>query len=292
MGAPQTIGPLVVVRRLGGGAYGEVLEVRDPRTGERLALKRLRAGIEDAIDLERFRREAAIMQKLKHPNLMPVLHVELRAMPPYYLMPYRDGETLETRLRKGALPPPIVARIARDAAFGLAEAGRRGVVHRDLKPSNLFVEANGRTEVLDFGLAKSIADDVLALTKTGMIVGTPAYMSPEQCRGEPVTDRTDVYALGVTIAEMLLGKNPFEAPDIVQTLQRHLDAVPRRLDALMPHRVRPEFGEIVHRMLQKLPEHRPRMDSCLEAFAGIARSYERRVGTWPQKRPPPSQLAG
>jgi serine/threonine-protein kinase len=270
------LGPLEILGSLGGGTYGEVVEARNARTHERFAVKRLRPGLTSAIDLERFIREARIMRQLRHPNLMPVLHIGESATPPFFLMPFREGVTLEKRLETGALPPQLVVRIALDASLGLAEAARCGIIHRDLKPSNMFLEKSGRTVIFDFGLAKPLGVvGVESLTKAGMIVGTPAYMAPEQIQGEPVSDRTDVYALGVTLTELLLGKNPFDADDVLETLQRHLTALPRRLDALLPHRVRPELGEIIDRMIAKVPANRPRMETCHEAFANLARFYDR-----------------
>src|SRR5581483_3501608 len=129
------------------------------------------------------------------------------------------------------------------------------------------------TIVLDFGLAKDLGGES-GLTAAGSILGTPAYMAPEQCRGEPASSKMDVYSLGVTVIELVIGKNPFAAPDLVETLRRHLEETPRRLDALLPARVCPELGELIHRMIAKDPLHRPTIESCLETFAGLSRRYE------------------
>ncbi len=264
---------LETVRLLGRGMAGEVFEARDPLRGSRYVVKRFRPQAARHLDLVRFVREAELMRSLRHPNLMPVLQVHGAANPPYYVMPFREGATLVDRLREGRLPVPVSVRIARDAALGLAEAHRLGIIHRDVKPGNLFLQSDGRCVVLDFGLAKDLRGDQ-ALTAAGSIIGTPAYMAPEQCRGQAATAKVDVYSLAVTLIELIVGKNPFLGSDVVETLRRHLDETPRRLDALLPSRVPPELGELVHRMIAKDPAHRPSLDSCLETFQGLCRRYD------------------
>jgi serine/threonine protein kinase len=259
---------------LGRGMAGEVFKARDRETGQLYVVKRLRRQVARHLDLVRFVREANLMRRLRHPNLMPAVHVETQADPPFFLMPWREGRPVSQRLAEGGrLAPALVVRIARDACFGLAEAHRLGIVHRDVKPGNLFLEASGRTVVFDFGLAKDLRTGE-GLTAAGSILGTPAYMAPEQCRGESVDERADVYSLGVTLFELLLGKNPFANPDLVETIRRQLEETPRRLDALIPHKVGPELGELIHRMIAKDPKHRPTSESCLETFAGVARHLE------------------
>jgi serine/threonine protein kinase len=264
------LGKFEITALLGRGAAAEVFKVRDARTHEAFVLKRMRPHTERHLDLARFTREAELMRRLKHPNLMPVLHVDTAAKPPYYVMPWREGITLTERVQQGRLPVAEVLRVARDASLGLSEAHQLGIVHRDVKPANIFLEATGRAVVLDFGLAKDL-EGTDALTAAGTLLGTPAYMAPEQCRGEPVDSQADVYALGVTLIELVLGKNPFASKDVVETLRRHLTLDTRRLDALLPGRVPPELGEIVHRMVAKNPAHRPVTHSCYETFAALAR---------------------
>ncbi len=263
---------LQTLRLLGRGMAGEVFETRDPQTGKRYVVKRFRPQVARSLDLVRFLREAELMRRLRHPNLMLVLHVEA-ATPPYYVMPFREGVTLADRLRQGRISVSVAVRAARDACAGLAEAHRARIIHRDVKPANLFLEASGRTVLLDFGLAKDMTGKE-ALTAEGALLGTPAYMAPEQCRGEPTSSATDVYSLGVSFFELVLGKNPFATSDVVESLRRQLEEMPRRLDALVPARVRPELGELVHRMIAKNPAHRPSLATCLEAFDELGRRYE------------------
>jgi serine/threonine protein kinase len=267
------VGRFEVVALLGRGAAAEVFKVVDPATRQAFVVKRMRPHIERHLDLARFTREADLMRRLRHPNLMPVLQVDTQAKPPYYVMPWREGITLTERVQQGRLPVAEVVRIARDASLGLSEAHRLGVVHRDVKPANIFIESTGRAVVLDFGLAKDL-EGADALTAAGAILGTPAYMSPEQCRGEPVDAQADVYSLGVTLIELLIGKNPFASKDMVETLRRHLTLNARRLDALLPGRVSPELGELIQRMVAKDPAHRPLGHTCHEAFAGMARRFD------------------
>jgi len=264
---------LEILRVLGRGMAGEVFEALDRKTGRHYVVKRFRPHAARLLDVARFLREAELMRRLKHPNIMPVLHVETSADPPYYVMPFREGVTIADRLRQGRLSVPLAVRVARDACAGLAEAHRANVVHRDVKPANLYLETGANTLLLDFGLAKDLTGQD-ALTASGAILGTPAYMAPEQCRGETACAKTDVYSVGVSLFEALTGKNPFAAADVVESLRRHLEESPRRLDALLPARVCPELGELVHRMIAKERDHRPAIETCLDFFAGLTRRYE------------------
>ena len=272
---PRKLGPLDVVRRIGTGSAGQVYEARDAATGARYVVKALkRLG---PVDLKRFKLEAELMMKLHHPNVMPVLRVETQADPPFFVMPLHDGQNLFERIRAAPVSMGFVLGLGRDVAGGLAQAHAFGVVHRDVKPANVFLEsANGRALLLDFGLAK-VPSSAEQITNKGAILGTPAYMSPEQCTGEPVLDRSDVYSLGVCLVEMLLGVNPFRTPSLLHTVTLHVEATPRRLDALLPHRVPQELGELVARMIAKAPQHRPRAGSVFEQLSSLAR--DRRIAS-------------
>ena len=275
---PRRFGDLTVVRLLGRGLMGEVFEAVNPRTNERFVVKTLRTHMRPLVDRKRFLREADVMRAIKHPNVMPIVRVNADADPPYYVMPFREGSTLQDRLaQRGRAPLTIVTRVARDVSFALSEIHRHGFVHRDIKPANLLIEASGRAVVLDFGLAKVLKDmdPGVPLTEVGAVLGTPAYMAPEQVRGESLDTRCDVYALGVVLIEMLLGVNPFHSDDVIETLRRQLENIPRRVDALMPHKVPTEMGELIHRMIQKDPKNRPSAGTCLETFAGLVRHQER-----------------
>ena len=266
-------GPLEGVRSLGRGLTGEVFEARNP-AGQRFVVKRLRPHLCGHVDVQRFLRESKIMLRLAHPNIMPVLRVESNAAPPFFVMPLVPGQAIaEVLAERGRLPVSLAARIAADVARGLAQAHAVGIVHRDVKPANLYLAASGNTLVFDFGLAKVTGDE--SLTATGSILGTPAYMAPEQIRGGSVDGRTDVYSLGVTIYELILGKNPFLAADMIETLRSQLEDMPRRLDALVPHKVPTELGELIHRMMAKDPDHCPSARACVETFGAFAQRQER-----------------
>jgi serine/threonine-protein kinase len=191
-------------------------------------------------------------------------------------MPYRQGRTVADRLDQGPLSSAIAIRIAHDVCAGLAEAHRLGVIHRDVKPGNIFLENGGRAVVLDFGLAKALASTE-ELTATGTILGTPAYMAPEQCRGEPVSGASDIYSLGATLYELLSGKNPFLQDDMVETLRAQLELVPRRLDVRFPHRVSIAVGKLIHSMLDKDPSRRPSAVVCLDALSKLLREAENQL---------------
>jgi len=264
------------VRELGHGAVGDVFEARHKDTGKRYVVKRMRPEVRQVVDAARFRREAELMRVLCHPSLMPVVHIALDSNPPCYVMPYREGQTLDARLREGKLSQLAVACIGRDVAFGLAEVHRLGIIHRDIKPANLFLERSGQTVILDFGLAKDLRADG-ALTMAGTTLGTPAYMAPEQIRGDKVDGSADIYSLGVTLFELVTGRNPFAAEDAIETFRRQLEEPAPRLGTVRPHNVPEEMAEIVSRMLAKVPWHRPRIETCLEAFDGLARSLEQKA---------------
>ncbi len=276
--APKVIGRLDIIRRIGSGASGHVYEAVDPTTQQRYVVKALSKLT--ATDVRRFKREAELMARLHHPNLMPVLKVNADADPPHYVMPLRDGITASERIRLAPLSLPFVLQAGRDVASGLSQAHAFGIVHRDVKPANVFLEkADGRAVLLDFGLAK-LPQASEQITAPGALLGTPAYMAPEQCLGEPIGDRTDVYSLGVVLAEVLLGLNPFRSESLLATITLHVEAAHRRLDALLPGRVPRELGELVSRMLAREPRHRPRMTSVKDQLEGMLRVSKNDGPTW------------
>jgi serine/threonine-protein kinase len=285
-------GVVHVLRTLGTGATGDVFLTLDRASGVRFVVKRLHPELTSAIDVARFEREVATMRRLHHPNVMPIVHDGMHENPPYFVMPYRDGYCLTTLIAAGPVEQLLAMRIARDACQGLVEAHRRGVVHRDVKPSNIFIEATGRPVLIDFGIAKDSIGAEADLTALGTVFGTPAYMSPEQCRGEPVTDRTDVYALGITLQEMLLGRNPLRGRSLIETLALQTQRVPARLDVVAPTRVSRELADLVARMLAKSPKNRPQASTCLQVLSSLVKNVttRRRTGilrrTGSQRRPP------
>jgi serine/threonine-protein kinase len=212
--APRAVGPgtridrYEILTRLGGGAQGNVYRARDLKLDRTVALKMLFPHLcADEGAHERFLREARAGSAVEHPNLCSIHDVASTADGrTFIVMAYYDGPTLREKLRNGALPAGDAIAIAAQIAEGLAAAHAEGIVHRDIKPGNLLVTAAG-VRILDFGLAR-LADGA-HLTMDGAVVGTPAYMSPEQTRGEEVDGRSDVWSTGVVLYEMLAGHAPF-----------------------------------------------------------------------------------
>ncbi len=240
----QTIGHYHIVEELGAGGMGVVYRAEDTKLKRSVALKFLPPELtRDAEARRRFLHEAQAAAALDHPNICTVHEVDETAEGRVYIaMACYAGETLRERIANGPLPLPEALRIAREAAAGLAHAHAKGIVHRDVKPANLFVCADGLVKVLDFGLAKLAAGS--AVTKTGTTLGTTAYMSPEQAKGQPVDGRTDIWSLGVVLYEMVAGRPPFggEYPQAVvygiineepEPLTARRTGVPIQLDGII-----------------------------------------------------------
>ncbi|HEX6645346.1 MAG TPA: serine/threonine-protein kinase, partial [Gemmatimonadales bacterium] len=235
-------------RELGRGGMATVFLARDLKHKRPVALKVLHPELSQALGPERFRREIDTAARLQHPHILTVHDSGEAGGRLWYTMPFVEGESLRDRLRRERqLPVDEALRIAREAALALDYAHRHGVIHRDVKPENLLLSADGDTLVADFGIARSLegADD--ALTQTGVVIGTPAYMSPEQASGEAALDaRSDVYALGSVLYEMLAGEPPFTGPTAQAiTAKRFRDPVPS------VRRVRSSVPEGVDRALQR-----------------------------------------
>ena len=261
--AGARVGPYEVVGPLGAGGMGEVYRARDPRLGREVALKVLPAHAGGDPDrLRRFEQEARAAGLLNHPNILTVHDVGTANGHPYLVSELLDGETLRERLRGGALPPARAIEIAIQVARGLSAAHAKGVVHRDLKPENLFLTADGRVKILDFGIAKLLAEntggfDALSTapgTAMGVVIGTAAYMSPEQVSGQPADQRSDLFSFGVVLHEMLSGHAPFTAPTPVETMTAVLRADPPPLPALGDDTG--SLGRCVRHCLEKSPDAR------------------------------------
>src|SRR5262247_879707 len=214
------LGPYEILAPLGAGGMGEVYRARDPRMGREVAIKLSAARFSD-----RFEREVHAVAALNHPNICQIYDVG----PNYLVMELVDGPTLADRIAQGAVPLEEALQIARQIGDALEAAHEKGIIHRDLKPGNIKLKADGTVKVLDFGLAK-VADaqtDARAIdsptlnvgaTQAGMILGTAAYMAPEQARGRAVDKRADIWAFGVVLFEMLIGRRLFQGEDVSETL--------------------------------------------------------------------------
>ena len=228
----RCIGPYLTTRELGRGGMGVVYLARDSKLGRDVAIKALPKDFgKDAIRLERFEREARALASLNHTNVCAIYGFEEQDGQQFLILEYVEGETLEERFARGRLSVDEALDIAIQIAAGVAAAHDAGVIHRDLKPGNIVIGAGGRVKVLDFGLAKPVGDSagtngaghdavtrVTPNTILGTILGTPAYMSPEQACGRAVDVRTDLWSLGVILYECLTGTNPFASDSVHETL--------------------------------------------------------------------------
>ena len=250
-----------MVRRLGAGATSEVYEAVGPR-GARCAVKVLRAVyVDDPKAVFRLHLEARALSSLDHPSLSRVLDVgATAAWRPFFAMPLLDGETARDRLgRRGPIAPAIACAIMAEALGGLDAAHRGGVVHRDVKPAHLFLPSvklgapRRRCVVLDFGVAKILGASS-SRTTASRILGTPRYLAPEQILCGHIDARTDVYAAGLTLFELIAGQSPFDAEDPIEIMRAHLEAEPR--DLREHAAVSAELAHAVSRAIAKAPSRR------------------------------------
>jgi tRNA A-37 threonylcarbamoyl transferase component Bud32 len=224
-------GRYVLERALGAGGTATVYLAQDLKHRRPVALKVLRAELGAALGPERFTREIEIAARLQHPHILAVFDSGEAAGQLWFTMPFVEGESLRDRLRRvRQIPLEEAVRIAREVAAALDYAHRQGILHRDIKPENILLTAEGEALVADFGIARALEAGDEALTRTGLSVGTPAYMSPEQAAGERSLDaRSDVYALGAVVYEMLAGEPPFTGPTAQAILARRFTETPRPL---------------------------------------------------------------
>lgn len=252
-----------VEERLGEGGMGTVYRATHVTLGKRIALKVLRPELaEDASTVKRFMQEAQAASSIGHPNIVDVSDVgSLPDQTVYFAMEYLEGMALGERIsRAGALSVDEAVRVGSEVGSALASAHARGIVHRDLKPDNIYLvgrEDGGPplVKVLDFGVAK-VGGAATKLTKTGMVFGTPHYMSPEQAAGQGVDGRTDIYALGVILYEMLTGRVPFEADTFMGILSKHMFEPPPALPDKSGDRDLGALSDVIMRALAKKPEQR------------------------------------
>jgi serine/threonine-protein kinase len=223
LAAGTRVGPYQVISPIGAGAMGEVYRARDPRLGRDVAVKVLPAEFSaDPDRVHRFDQEARAAAALNHPNILAVYDIGTHDGSPYIVSELLGGETLGDALYRGPLPWPRTAEIAMQLLAGLDAAHTRGIVHRDLKPDNVFLTNAGGVKILDFGVAKAVAAERAdtgelgakrtAVTLPGVLLGTVGYMAPEQRRGEPADKRSDIFAVGAVLYEMLTGERAFGAP--------------------------------------------------------------------------------
>jgi Tol biopolymer transport system component len=254
-----------VVSQLGAGGMGEVYLAEDPRLGRQVAIKLLPAEFaRDSDRLRRFEQEARATSALNHPNILTVYDIGEHEGAPYIVAELLEGEELSELIKQGAIAQRKAVDYAGQIAEGLAAAHSKGVVHRDLKPENLFVTNDGRVKILDFGLAKlrpqqfgvdKDAPTQKRITDPGVIMGTVGYMSPEQVRGQETDHRSDIFAFGVILYEMLAGQRAFHGDSTIEVMNAILKEEPPEFSE-SKDQISPQLEMIVRRCLEKQPERR------------------------------------
>jgi hypothetical protein len=270
---PTTVGRYRIEGELGRGAMGVVYRGTDPALDRTVAIKVIRPGVADSSvppeEMEaRFLREAKVAARILHPNVVTVFDAGREGHALYLVMELVEGESLAARLARGAFPSvaealEIVARVA-DA---LGAAHSMGVIHRDIKPANIMLTKDGGVKVADFGVAKAIGEGT-DLTRTGTVVGSPAYMAPEQVRGEPVDGRSDLFSLGVVLYELVMRRKPFPADTVTTLIYQILNEDPFK-DTASTAALSPELTAFLRQCLAKNPADRP---ADAAAFAAGARA--------------------
>src|SRR5450755_2709113 len=258
--AGTKLGPYEILAPLGAGGMGEVYRASDTRLGRTVAIKILPTRLAENPDArQRFQREAKAISSLQHPNICTLYDIGSENSVDFLVMEYLEGETLQDRLLRGLLPLEQVTRYAMEIADALDAAHRKGFVHRDLKPSNVFLTRHGEAKVLDFGLVKleeeastdqSTISNPANLTSPGTAIGTVAYMSPEQARGDELDARTDIFSFGVVLYEMTTGKPAFSGKTSALIFKAILDQTPASPSQLNPA-FPPRLEEIIFKALEK-----------------------------------------
>src|SRR5436190_2601067 len=263
------IGHYDVLAELGRGGMGVVYKGYEPALDRHVAIKVLAQTLaHDQSIKERFLREARSMAALNDPHIIQIYFIGEDEGQPYFAMEFIEGESLSSYLkREGKLSPQNAAKVIHQTALGLATAHDKGVIHRDIKPGNLMLTARGNVKIADFGIALSTQDLGKKLTSTGEFVGTPGYLSPEVCTGNPVDQRSDIFSLGIVLFEVLTGRMPFtdESPLglLLEVVRAEIPDV-RVLNA----DVDPQMVEILKRMTAKDPAQR--YASCHELADALA----------------------
>jgi len=252
----KTLGKYQIIERLGRGGMAEVYKAYHPQLERYAAVKVLHSYLAEGQDfLARFQREAKAIAALRHPNIVQIYDIDIEDEHYYMVMEFIDGGTLKDRLIQAGGPLSIaeMAHIFRETASALDYAHRQGVLHRDIKPANVLLDKSGRVVLTDFGIARIVSET--QFTVTGTLVGTPAYMSPEQGMGMPISTSSDIYSLGIILYEMVTGKVPFDADTPLAVIHKHINEPlpsPRELRDDIPR----ALERVIVKALSKGPQDR------------------------------------
>ena len=277
----QTVSHYKILEPLGAGGMGVVYKAQDLNLDRIVALKFLPPDLtRDFQAKERFINEARSASSFDHPNICTVYEIgEAEDGQSFIAMPWYEGETLKRRIERAPIAIEEATRIALQIVQGLSKTHQKGIIHRDVKPANIIVTTEGVAKILDFGLSKLRGQTVL--TKEGSTVGTVAYMSPEQARGDPVDQRTDIWSIGVVLYEMLSGRRPFNGDYDQVVIYSILNQDPTAVTDLR-HDVPPDLGAIVTKCLQKDPARRHQsaveLGHDLEHLLGTRESRRQTLG--------------
>ena len=277
--AGTRLGAYEIVAPLGAGGMGEVYRARDTRLGREVAIKVVSERLlNDPTALARFEREARAVATLSHPNILAIHDFGSEHGAAFAVMELLDGDPLDRCIATAKFSPRRALEIAASIADGLASAHGKGIVHRDLKPANVFITRDGLVKILDFGLAKQDAFSTVqpassltlpAETEPGVILGTLGYMSPEQVKGDPVDERTDIFSFGCVLYEMLAGRRPFRGETPAETLAAILRDQPAALGD-SGRALPPRVDALIRRCLEKNPDQR--FQSARDLAYGCGRS--------------------
>ena len=285
-----SLGSYSVTAKIGEGGMGEVYRARDTKLDRDVALKVLPQAFTDDPDrLARFEREAKVLASLNHPNIGHIYGLEEAAGQKALVLELVEGPTLADRIKQGPIPVDEALPIAKQIAEALEAAHEQGIIHRDLKPANVKVKADGTVKVLDFGLAKAFEPEAgsvsasmsptisltAAATQMGMVIGTAAYMAPEQAGGKTVDKRADVWAFGVVLYEMVVGTRPFVGDDVSKTLARVIDREPDW--SVLPASMPPVLGMFLRGCLEKNPKQR--VGDIRDVWLAMEGAFEIAAGT-------------
>src|SRR6202790_5457745 len=296
----RRLGPYEILSAIGAGGMGEVYKARDTRLSRDVALKVIpEVFAADADRMARFEREAKLLASLNHPHIAAIYGLEESSSTNALVMELVEGPTLADRIAAGPIPLDEALPIAKQIAEALEYAHDHSVIHRDLKPANIKVKLDGTVKVLDFGLAKAMLDEPtaadmgnsptlsMAATMAGTILGTGAYMSPEQARGKTVDRRTDIWAFGVVLFEMLTGHAVFAGEDVSETLafvmtkEPAFDALPAKTPVAIQNLLRRCLDKNLKRRLQHIGEGRILIEDVL---SGVAPAAAEPVATAPRRQ--------